>query len=114
MEAGVETLIARAGGLGAQKRVTNFGGGNSSAKLVFDDPVTGQPTRVLAVKGSGGDLGTLTEAGLAFLVLDKVLALEGVYARGTHEDDIVDLYPLCRFGSGGAVPSIDTPLHAFI
>ena len=114
MDPEVEALLARSRRLGADKRATNFGGGNSSAKLVLDDPITGEPTRVLAVKGSGGNLATLTASGLAFLVLDRVLALEAIHARGTHEDDIVELYALCRFGAGGAVPSIDTPMHAFV
>ena len=69
---------------------------------------------MLAVKGSGGDLGTMTVAGLAFLDLERVRALEAVHASGVHEDDIVAYYDYCRFGHGGAVPSIDTPLHAFI
>ena len=109
-----EALIARSNRLGSDKRITNFAGGNTSAKLILPDPVTGEPTRVLAVKGSGGDLGTLTESGLALLVLDRVLALEQVHAGGVHEDDLVAYYAYCRFGPGGAVPSIDTPLHAFI
>jgi rhamnulose-1-phosphate aldolase/alcohol dehydrogenase len=109
-----EALIARSNRLGSDKRITNFAGGNTSAKIVLPDPVTGEPTRVLAVKGSGGDLGTLTESGLAFLVLDRVLALEAVHAAGVHEDDLVAYYAYCRFGDGGAVPSIDTPLHAFV
>src|SRR4051812_19824060 len=107
-------LLGRSHRLGADKRITNFGGGNTSAKLVLPDPVTGQPVRVLAVKGSGGDLGTLTETGLAFLDLDRVRALERRHAVGTDEDDLVAAYASCRFGDGGAVPSIDTPLHAFV
>ena len=110
----IAALLARSNRLGADKRVTNFAGGNTSAKLTLADPITGAPTRVLAVKGSGGDLGTMTVAGLAFLDLDRVRALERVHASGVHEDDIVDYYEYCRFGHGGAVPSIDTPLHAFI
>jgi rhamnulose-1-phosphate aldolase/alcohol dehydrogenase len=109
-----QDLLDRSHRLGSDPRVTNFAGGNTSAKLVLPDPVTGAPVRVLAVKGSGGDLGTLTEAGLALLVLDRVLALEPVRRRAVHEDDIVALYAACRFGDGGAVPSIDTPLHAFV
>src|SRR5829696_2587269 len=107
-------LLRRSHRLGADKRITNFGGGNTSAKLVLPDPVTGEPVRVLAVKGSGGDLGTLTETGLAFLDLDRVRALERRHAVGIHEDDLVAAYSACRFGDGGAVPSIDTPLHAFV
>ena len=110
----IAALLARSNRLGADKRVTNFAGGNTSAKVTLADPITGAPTKVLAVKGSGGDLGTMTLAGLAFLDLDRVRALEAVHARGVHEDDIVAYYEYCRFGHGGAVPSIDTPLHAFI
>jgi rhamnulose-1-phosphate aldolase/alcohol dehydrogenase len=110
----IAALLARSNRLGADKRVTNFAGGNTSAKLTLPDPITGAPTRVLAVKGSGGDLGTMTVSGLAFLDLERVRALEGVHAGGVHEDDIVGYYEYCRFGHGGAVPSIDTPLHAFI
>ena len=113
-EGPLQELLERSHRLGADRRVTNFAGGNTSAKLNLPDPVTGVPVRVLAVKGSGGDLGTLTESGIATLVLDRVLALERVHRGGVHEDDIVALYPACRFGDGGAVPSIDTPLHAFV
>jgi len=109
-----DELLGRSHRLGADKRITNFAGGNTSAKLVLPDPVTGAPVRVLAVKGSGGDLGTLTESGLALLELDRVQALEPRHAAGTHEDDIVAAYSACRFGEGGAVPSIDTPLHALV
>ena len=110
----IAALLARSNRLGADKRVTNFAGGNTSAKLTLDDPITGAPTRVLAVKGSGGDLGTMTVTGLAFVDLERVRALERIHASGVHEDDIVAFYEYCRFGQGGAVPSIDTPLHAFI
>jgi rhamnulose-1-phosphate aldolase/alcohol dehydrogenase len=114
MPAEVTALLDRSHRLGADKRVTNFAGGNTSAKVVEDDPVTGAPTEVLYVKGSGGDLGTLTEAGLARLVLERVRGLERLHGAGVHEDDLVAYYEHCRFGSGGAVPSIDTPLHAFV
>jgi rhamnulose-1-phosphate aldolase/alcohol dehydrogenase len=110
----VVPLLGRSNRLGADKRVTNFAGGNTSSKLTLTDPVTGVPVRVLAVKGSGGDLGTLGESGLAYLVLDRVLALAALHAHGVHEDDLVGYYEHCRFGPGGAVPSIDTPLHAFV
>lgn len=110
----IDALLDRSHRLGADKRITNFAGGNTSAKVTLPDPITGVPTRVLAVKGSGGDLGTLTLGGLAFLDLDRVLALEAVHAGGVHEDDIVERYALCRFGATGTVPSIDTPLHAFV
>jgi rhamnulose-1-phosphate aldolase/alcohol dehydrogenase len=114
LEPQIAELLERSHRLGSDRRITNFGGGNTSAKVLLHDPVTGTPTRVLAVKGSGGDLGTLTESGLAYLDLDRVRALERIYREGAHEDDIVALYEACRFGTGGAVPSIDTPLHAFV
>lgn len=110
----LDDLLTRSHRLGARKDVTNFAGGNTSAKVTLPDPITGVPTRVLAVKGSGGDLGTLNAAGLALLDLDRVLALEAVHRSGVHEDELVALYAACRFGDGGAIPSIDTPLHAFV
>jgi rhamnulose-1-phosphate aldolase/alcohol dehydrogenase len=113
-EGGFEELLGRSHRLGAEKRLTNHAGGNTSVKVTLPDPVTGSPTRVLAVKGSGGDLGTLTTAGLALLDLDRVQALEAAHGRGVDEDTIVARYDACRFGHGGAVPSIDTPLHAFV
>ena len=85
----ITALINRSNRLGSDKRVTNFAGGNTSVKLTMKDPITGQAVPVLAVKGSGGDLGTLTEQGLAYPELDKVLALASVHAAGIHEDDIV-------------------------
>jgi rhamnulose-1-phosphate aldolase/alcohol dehydrogenase len=107
-------LLGRSHRLGADRRITNFAGGNTSAKLTVADPVTGEPTRVLAVKGSGGDLGTLTGTGVALLVLERVLALEALHRRGVPEDAIVPYYDSCRFGDSSATPSIDTPLHAFV
>src|SRR5262245_59912897 len=94
----LQELLDRSHRLGSDKRVTNFAGGNTSAKVTLPDPVTGEPTRVLAVKGSGGDLGTLTRAGVALLALDRVLALERVRVGGVPEDDIVAYYDSCRFG----------------
>ena len=110
----LEALLERSHRLGADRRITNFAGGNTSAKTILTDPVTGEPTRVLLVKGSGGDLGTLTADGLAALDLDRVRALERLRDEGTHEDDLVAHYDACSFGTGGAPPSIDTPLHAFL
>ncbi|MEX2394379.1 MAG: class II aldolase/adducin family protein, partial [Actinomycetota bacterium] len=114
MDPQVEALIGRSNRLGSDRRVTNYAGGNTSAKLTLTDPITGGPVEVLAVKGTGGDLGTLTESGLAFLRLDRLRALERIHQEGTPEDDIVAMYGDCAFGTDGAVPSIDTPLHAFI
>lgn len=109
-----QDLIARSNELGSDPRVTNYAGGNTSAKGVEADPVTGDDVRLLWVKGSGGDLGTLTEAGLATLRLDRVEALRGVYAGLDHEDDMVAALDYCRHGLGGAAPSIDTFMHAFV
>ncbi len=114
MRPAVPDLLDRSHRLGADRRVTNFAGGNTSAKVTLEDPITGEARRVLAVKGSGGDLATLTEDGLAWLDLDRVRALEAAYRGGAPEDAIVAMYDFCRFGAGGAVPSIDTPLHAFL
>src|SRR5919198_4275940 len=100
--------------LGADLRITNFGGGNTSSKLELPDPFTGQPTRVLAVKGSGGDLGSITEAGFALLYLDRLQQLKQLYRGEQHEDEMVPYYPLAAFGENRVAASIDTPLHAFL
>jgi rhamnulose-1-phosphate aldolase/alcohol dehydrogenase len=110
----VSALLARSHELGADPRVTNYGGGNTSAKLVVADPVTGSPTPVLVVKGSGGDLGTLAPKGLAWLNLDRVRALRNVYRGPEHEDEMVALFDHCGFGPSGAAPSIDTAMHALV
>ena len=110
----VDALLARSHRLGADRRITNYAGGNTSVKVTLDDPVTGAATVVLVVKGSGGDLGTLTADGLARLDLTRLRALERLSVAGVPEDDLVSYYESCRFGVGGAPPSIDTPLHAFL
>jgi rhamnulose-1-phosphate aldolase len=107
-------LIARSNMLGSDPRITNYAGGNTSAKGVEADPVTGEDVPLLWVKGSGGDLGTLTAAGLATLRLDRVEALKSVYRGIDHEDDMVAALDYCRHGLGGAAPSIDTFMHAFV
>jgi rhamnulose-1-phosphate aldolase/alcohol dehydrogenase len=112
-DSGLEALVARSNRLGSDRRVTNYAGGNTSAKVTIPDPVTGRDTRVLAVKGSGGDLGTLTPRGLAYLHLDRFRALENLHASGVHEDELVARYDACVFATG-AVASIDTPLHALV
>ena len=84
--------------LGADLRITNFGGGNTSSKIDLPDPFTGGPVRVLAVKGSGGDLGSITESGFALLYLDRLEQLKGLYRGEDHEDDMVRYYPLSAFG----------------
>lgn len=107
-------LIARSNRLGANPRVTNFAGGNTSAKGAQTDPVTGEPVELVWVKGSGGDLGTLTEGGLAVLRLDRLLALKSVYSGLDHEDEMVEAFAYCLHGLGGAVPSIDTAMHGLV
>ena len=100
--------------LGADLRITNFGGGNTSSKIELPDPFTGAPTRVLAVKGSGGDLGSIKESGFALLYLDRLEQLKGLYRGEQHEDEMVGYYPLSAFGENRVAASIDTPLHAFL
>src|SRR5436305_3833066 len=100
--------------LGADLRITNFGGGNTSSKIELPDPFTGKNVRVLAVKGSGGDLGSITEAGFALLYLDRLEALKGLYRGEPFEDEMVGYYPLAAFGENRVAASIDTPLHAFL
>src|SRR5438876_8165961 len=100
--------------LGADLRITNFGGGNTSSKFELPDPFTGKPVRVLAVKGSGGDLGSITESGFALLYLDRLLGLKNLYRGEAHEDEMVGYYPLSAFGQNKVAASIDTPLHALI
>ncbi len=109
-----ELLRYRSNLFGADLRITNFGGGNTSSKVVQPDPLTGQATEVLWVKGSGGDLGSIKRAGFATLYLDKLLAIESQYRGVAQEDAVVDLYPLCTFGVNPTVASIDTPLHGFL
>ncbi|MEV6824578.1 bifunctional aldolase/short-chain dehydrogenase [Amycolatopsis sp. NPDC051102] len=109
-----EQLIARSNALGADPRNTNYAGGNTSAKGSVTDPVTGSPADVLWVKGSGGDLGTLTEAGLAVLRLDRLRALADVYPGVEREDEMVAAFDYCLHGRGGAAPSIDTAMHGLV
>ncbi|BCJ46177.1 rhamnulose-1-phosphate aldolase [Actinoplanes ianthinogenes] len=110
----VAALIARSHRLGADPRTTNYAGGNTSAKGAGTDPVTGEPVELLWVKGSGGDLGTLTENGLAVLRLDRLRALPGVYPGVEREDEMVAAFDYCLHGRGGAAPSIDTAMHGLV
>lgn len=107
-------LVQRSRRLGADPRNTNFAGGNTSAKGVGKDPVSGTNIPLLYVKGSGGDLGTLTEAGLAVLQLDRVRQLVDVYPGIEREDEMVEAFDYCAHGKGGAAPSIDTAMHALV
>ncbi|MEB7446771.1 bifunctional aldolase/short-chain dehydrogenase [Arthrobacter koreensis] len=107
-------LIARSNRLGSDPKNTNYAGGNTSAKGTAADPVTGEDVELLWVKGSGGDLGTLTEKGLAVLRLDRVQALKNVYRGVEHEDEMVAAFDYCLHGKGGAAPSIDTAMHGLV
>src|SRR5947208_4726933 len=100
--------------LGADLRITNFGGGNTSSKIELPDPFTGQPVRILAVKGSGGDIGSITESGFAILYLDRLEQLKKLYRGEKFEDEMVSYYPLSAFGQNRVAASIDTALHAFL
>jgi rhamnulose-1-phosphate aldolase/alcohol dehydrogenase len=110
----VDELIARSNRLGADPRTTNYAGGNTSAKGAAPDPVTGADVELLWVKGSGGDLGTLTADGLAVLRLDRLRALAGVYPGVEREDEMVAAFDYCLHGRGGAAPSIDTAMHGLV
>jgi rhamnose utilization protein RhaD (predicted bifunctional aldolase and dehydrogenase)/NAD(P)-dependent dehydrogenase (short-subunit alcohol dehydrogenase family) len=110
----LELLRYRSNLLGADLRITNFGGGNTSSKYEAPDPLTGGPTRVMAVKGSGGDLRSIGTAGFAMLYLDKLESLIARYRGEAFEDEMVAFYPLCAFGENRVAASIDTPLHAFL
>ena len=110
----VALLLYRSNLLGADLRLTNYGGGNTSCKVMMPDPLTGAETKVMFVKGSGGDLGTLKRSGLAGLYLDRLLALKKIYRGLEHEDEMVALFNHCIYDLDSKAPSIDTPLHAFL
>ncbi len=107
-------LLYRSNLLGSDLRITNFGGGNTSAKLAAADPLTGAPTKVLWVKGSGGDIGSMKLDGFSTLYLDKLLGLRSVYRGIEHEDAMVGLFNHCTFNLNPRATSIDTPLHGFV
>ncbi|WP_296699425.1 bifunctional aldolase/short-chain dehydrogenase [Algoriphagus sp.] len=110
----VDLLIYRSNILGADLRITNYGGGNTSCKTFEADPLTKESVEVMWVKGSGGDIGTLTKAGLAGLYVDKLRALQGIYRGIEFEDEMVGLFNHCIYDLDSKAPSIDTPLHAFL
>ena len=110
----VEELLTRSNRLGSDRKNTNYAGGNASAKGTDLDPVTAEPVDLMWVKGSGGDLGTLTEAGLAVLRLDRLRALVDVYPGVEREDEMVAAFDFCAHGTGGAAPSIDTAMHGLV
>lgn len=109
-----ELLRYRSNLLGSDKRLTNFGGGNTSAKVEAEDPFTGEQVQVLWVKGSGGDLGTIKRDGFATLYMERLNALKRRYKGVAEEDAMADLYPICTFGMNPRAASIDTPLHGFL
>ena len=110
----VALLIYRSNLLGADLRLTNYGGGNTSCKAMAKDPLTGKETEVMWVKGSGGDIGTFKKSGLAALYVDRLRRLENVYRGIEHEDEMVELFNHCIYDLASKAPSIDTPLHGFL
>jgi len=110
----VALLIYRSNLLGADLRLTNYGGGNTSCKAMARDPLTGKETEIMWVKGSGGDLGTLKRSGLAALYVDRLLALKNIYRGIKYEDEMVELFNHCIYDLNSKAPSIDTPLHGFL
>jgi len=110
----VALLVYRSNLLGADLRLTNYGGGNTSCKTTRKDPLTGQPVEVMWVKGSGGDLGTMKRSGLAALYVDRLRSLKNVYRGLENEDEMVELFNHCIFDLASKAPSIDTPLHGFL
>lgn len=110
----VALLIYRSNLLGADLRLTNYGGGNTSCKLISKDPLTGSDVEVMWIKGSGGDIGTLKKSGLAALYVDRLRSLKNVYRGVEHEDEMVELFNHCIYDLASKAPSIDTPLHGFL
>ncbi len=110
----VALLIYRSNLLGADLRLTNYGGGNTSCKAIAKDPLTGQETEVMWVKGSGGDIGTLKKSGLAALYVDRLRSLKNIYRGVEFEDEMVELFNHCIYDLASKAPSIDTPLHGFL
>ena len=109
-----EKLLYRSNLLGSDKRVTNYGGGNTSAKVMETDPLSGDQVEVLWVKGSGGDIGSMTMDGFSTLYMEKLEALKGKYRGLEHEDEMVGYLPHCTFALNPRAASIDTPLHAYV
>ena len=110
----VALLVYRSNLLGADLRLTNYGGGNTSCKVMSPDPLTGKDVEVMWVKGSGGDLGTMKRSGLAALYVDRLRSLKSIYRGTKHEDEMVGLFNHCIYDLDSKAPSIDTPLHGFL
>ena len=109
-----ERLVYRSNILGSDKRVTNYGGGNTSSKIMQKDPLTGETVEVLWVKGSGGDLASISLDGFSTLYMNKLRALKGLYRGVEFEDEMVGYLPHCTFNLNPRAASIDTPLHAYV
>src|SRR5688500_6919636 len=110
----VGLLVYRSNLLGADLRLTNYGGGNTSCKAMAKDPLTGKEVEVMWVKGSGGDLGTMKRSRLAALYVDRLRSLKNIYRGIGHEDEMVELFNHCIYDLNSKAPSIDTPLHGFL
>src|SRR5258706_11060051 len=110
----VGLLVYRSNLLGADLRLTNYGGGNTSCKAMAKDPLTGEQAEVMWVKGSGGDLGTMKRNGLAALYVDRLRNLKKIYRGIEFEDEMAELFNHCIYDLSSKAPSIDTPLHAFL
>jgi rhamnulose-1-phosphate aldolase/alcohol dehydrogenase len=110
----VQLLVYRSNLLGADLRLTNYGGGNTSCKAMAKDPLTGEQVEVMWVKGSGGDLGTMKRDGLAALYVDRMRSLNNIFRGVEHEDEMVELFNHCIYDLASKAPSIDTPLHGFL
>lgn len=110
----VALFLYRSNILGQDLRITNFGGGNTSCKTIEKDPLTGEETEVMWIKGSGGDIGTLTRAGIAGLYTNRLRSLKNVYRGIEHEDEMVGLFYHCIYDLESRAPSIDTPLHGLL
>ena len=108
----VDLLIYRSNILGSDLRVTNYGGGNTSCKTIEKDPLTGEETQVMWIKGSGGDIGTLTKKGLAGLYMNRLQDLKKIYRGLEYEDEMVNLFNHCIYDLDSRAPSIDTALHS--
>ncbi len=109
-----DRLVYRSNLLGSDKRITNYGGGNTSSKIMENDPLTGQTVEVLWVKGSGGDLGTIQLDGFSSLYMEKLRGLKRLYRGIDFEDEMVGYLPHCTFNLNPRAASIDTPLHAYV
>ena len=110
----LDQLILRSNLLGKDLKITNFGGGNTSSKIILKDPIDKKNKEILFVKGSGGDLGSIKKDGFASLYMEKLIHLKKIYKGFNFEDEMVGYYPMCTFNNNPRAASIDTPLHAYV